>query len=453
MRHLPFLLLATPLLAHGQHVVQLPELPPLVLPAGLQIDSVFLTFDPHDAIGQVMKGLDNRATAAFLMPDTRRALASMLPRSSAGGPSDLHCDLRVNVLRISEPVRGNASLAACAVNFDLIGRTDSGQVLLFEFGSTFESPSGLDPTGKHGRSIRNALEAGLKAFTEARADGRTLPRKISPDGHGHRTLLEGFGYPVLSVGAPTKGLYHTFMDLRDQRPDTSTAFTLKPVRNEPGRSVMVRMKLDNASFPHPIWGFSDGQDVFMDVGGRFVRLEREAGMFSARIPQEELSGAGAVIAAGMMFGIVGGLVTVSVLPTRSGGQQATVRQFDLDLATGALLLARSEHWRPLTTEQVFIHSRFSHADVVTLHLPDRIVQLPKNSYITVALPCRTTPIKIEMSTAEGTPVPMSIPSFDVSMEQVHLIKVDKSGGITSDHVGPKMADGLLRDRHKMTAVE
>ncbi len=449
MRTLLLLIAFLPAWAVGQHVITLPA-QRLQPPAGIRIDSVYLSFDPLDAVGMVMKGLGNRPTAAFLVPDTRRALTTLLPTDAPTGGGTLGCGLRINVLQVSEVILGASEKAACALNFDLITRTDSGTVLLFEFGGTFRIRGGLDATGNHGEGILNALQAGLDAYATARVQGIAVPRVIRDAPTDAPTLQAAMGHAVSITGAPEKGIYRSFMDMRDQRPDTRATFTLKPVKNEPGRSLMVRMKEDDRADTATAWGFSDGRDIFMAVGGRFVRLEREGGQFMCRIAQTELVELGPAIAVGLMFGALGVGVYAVIGSTSAKGP---IRSLDLDLATGSLLPVSKGAWRPLSSKQVLVHSKHSKAPAVQVQVPGRpLVNVPKNGYHVLELPCRLLPARVDLSIGTADPQGRMLTTFDLSTAQVHLLKADKDGGIELDLVNGNMANALLKDLDGMTRV-
>ncbi|HEY0977952.1 MAG TPA: hypothetical protein VGE21_10835 [Flavobacteriales bacterium] len=432
----------------AQHVVHLSEQPPLVVPEGLVIDSLSIRFDPHHAIGTVMKGAWNRSDPAFLGTDAQQELRSLLPHAS-NGTNALHCALRINVLRISDRSGSVSEMAPCALNFDVLAHSDSGIVLLYEYAGTVTTKGGLDATGRHAGSIRNSLQGGIDAFWREWSGGRIEPRVV----HGadaHRGLLGTLGYTALMNGSLPKGVYRTFMDFRDQRPDTTLSFEMKPVRNEMGRSLMVRMKFTEGTPYTDVWGFSDGTALFVDLGDRFVRMARGPQWFTAVIPAQEMLDAGTVVAVGFMFGAIG----AGILMASHSRAQGPLTTFELDMLTGSLVPANVDPWRPIVCEQVFIHSKHTALDtLVEVAIPGlTTVGLPKNSYHVAEVLASTQPMVMQVRVKDGRSVEFPLINDRLADPQVYLIKVDKSGTPSIDHIKGNLADGVLADRDRMREV-
>ena len=421
---------------------------PVQVPAGIHIDSLYITFDGQAAIGMVMKGMNNRREPAFIRPGVQEALRELLVQA----PSDantLHCTIQFTALRASEQSAATSESATCALNFDVLARTDSGPVLLYEHAHTLSVRGGLDATGKHGRAIRNNLELGLQGFAQARAEGRLTPRRITTSSERPAPSLEDLGYNVLMRGDAPRGIYHSFMDMRDQRPDTTIAFEVKPLLERNDRSTQVKLKWPDGEPPHEVWGFSDGRDIHMNVGGRYARLFRDHQQFTARIPTTEASSGALAFGVGYMFGAVG----VGVMVVVAGGSVPSgfgtadrVSTYKLDLMTGSFIPAHADPHEPTRCQQVFIYSKHSALDtIVDLKIEGApAVSMHSNSYHVAAPVARPIPGKAQVSVGAGAALAIPLDLTEVDVAQVYLIKVKKDGTPTLDRVGSNMATDLLQ---------
>jgi hypothetical protein len=442
-----FLVLASMLLvgtlARAQYRVDLSKEEPLAVPDGLHLDSVITSFNDTASIGTVLRGIGNRAVPAFLSVGVSTSLEGMLHNGPASA-GDLHCTMRVNELDISE-VSGNSSEKCfCGLNFELLSKTDSGWARIFDHAAVSEFRGGSDATGKQPLNIRAALAQGLAEYDSAQKAGAL---SWTPLGHVPRAGVSDVderAYAVLTSGVPARGLYRTFKDFRDQHPDTSLLFTLKPISTSDPLLAMVKLKVERGgTIPEYLWGLSDGKHAYINgTGHRFLRLDREGNRFIAHYRPPETADAGAV-AAGIAFGMIGAAVYMAAdhhsNPAKVEVDMLTgrIKPLEVPKASGSTAIAMSDH--------LFIYDRHCATDTtVDLFVYGGLeASLHQDSYHWLRLVPRLDAVPIEVKVGDGVPTGIEISTGRTDVAQVYLIKVDRSGIASIDHVNAQMAEALI----------
>ncbi|MFT3885555.1 MAG: hypothetical protein QM724_09030 [Flavobacteriales bacterium] len=423
--------------ARSQYTIDLAGAGRVDVPPGVHVDSVIACFDSHAAIGTVMKGMTNRSVPAYLGPSVTEAVMAVL-HQPAEAPGDQHVFLRLNVLRISERSMGLSELAPCALNFDVLMRDDSGGVrMLFEQAVTLSS-SGSDVTKKHARNIHAALADGMLRFAEEARLGRLWDCPVPLRDLYKAPLPLRSGFAILSGRPPERGLYRSYMAMRDQRPDTATAFEVKYLSDSDPRLQEAKLKVVGDTLKDDIWGFSDGKDIYMNMGRRFARLTPEQQGFRTWYPGPNTSNT--YVTAGIMFGMIGVLVAKAAEP----GNELV--PFELDLLTGSMQMAGASNAPgSAESEHVFVYSRHCALDTVvemTLFGGEE-ARLIKGSYHNVRLVPRAKLVPLELHIGMWPPIIIELDANTVDDTQVYLIKVNANGGIAVDHLNRQMAQATL----------
>jgi hypothetical protein len=431
--------------ARGQYVVDLANAGTVVAPAGLHVDSVIASFNDSASIGTVLRGPDNDPVPAFLSGGISKGLEGAF-RNAPDTRGALHCTMRVNALDLREISNAVSEDCVCALNFELLSSTDSGWVRLFEYAATSTIKGGLDATKRQPASILNAFAKGFAAFSLGLRSGE-LPswERIAAPRSGVPVQLDR-AYAVLTVGAPARGLYPDFMSFRDQHPDTTVAFTLKPIGKDGIRSLLVKLKTARGrSLPANVWGLSDGRYLYVNMGNRFLQLNRSGNDFKGSYDFEESDSNAGILAAGIAFGLIGAALA-------SASLKHEPVPVHLDMRTGRLLPTPPPiGYGPTseaTSDHLFQYSRDCPMDttVKVLVYGGLETELTKEGYHVLKLVPRPDLVPVEIQVGDGPPTRVDVSTARTGGEPtVYLIKVDGNGLPTVDCLNPDMAATVLQE--------
>lgn len=434
--------------ASAQHLVDFSKVPPVEVPAGLHIDSVIATFSDSASIGIVYRGANNRPEPAFLPGGVATTMEGLL-RNGPATDTTVHCTMRINALAIKEA--GNVRY--CGLNVELLTRMDSGWVRIFSHAGTTKLRGGADATQNRARSIANGFAEVMAKFTEARSQGRlTAQQLIHPPKAGVVDEVQQ-PYPVLLAGAPAQGVYPNFQDFLDQRPDTSCAFSLKPVGVDP-MVPMVKLKNErDCPIPDEPWGVSDGQHVYINVGNRFLWLNRTGNQFVSRYPVNTETVDAGLLFTSMAFGLLGGVVYLAASPPN---KPIPVK---LDLLTGSLKdqVQRDPGMTadPRSSEHLFLYDRHCAMDttVEMLVYGGMEAKLRKNQYHRLKLVPRVEKVPVLVRVGDGKQTLIEISTGKVGGDPlVYLITVGKDGNPAVDQLNDYMTGSILKKLDRFTEV-
>jgi len=270
----------------------------LGLPAGaLAVERVVDGRDGRPAIGVVYRGLGNRPAAVLFRTSLEDELTTVL-QSQQPAPAAHPVVLCVRQLRVSE-VLGNFSEKSLAdLALDMYEHLPDGYHFVQSAGAHISSKA-LDATGSHSGNLAQLLsqcltQLGQADWTNGAARPPLLLAQLAAD---QPTSLSGGGRrgsaPAILREAPRRGLYLSFEQFLTNRPDTSQAFRLDTLRPY-YRSQLAATKWrgvarlspkgagpgHGAPLPKSLWGFSDGQQLFVQHNKQFFPLMRQGGFFT-----------------------------------------------------------------------------------------------------------------------------------------------------------------------------
>lgn len=428
---------------HAQYVVDLAQAGPVEVPAGLHIDSVFAAFNDSASMGTVMKGTPARPAPVLLAGGVASAVQGLL-RNELPTAGTVHAVMRINALHTGEMAIGHGERGACGLNFELLQRMDSGWARIFDHAATAAYLPRKDLAGSMAKGIAAAFTAGFAKYAQAALAGKLSRMPLSGWPQAGISDAAERRYAVHEAHTPARGIYHSFQDFRDQRPDTTFSFTLKPVGNQP-LVPMAKLKVErDVQEPEGIWGLSDGRNAYIQVGDRFLGLRRKEHVFTSFYPGGSQIDP-AAMAVGMAFGLVGALL-YSAANAPSGAPVPV----ELDMLTGALRLmydgSSPAAAEVATSDHLFLYSRHCPMDTTV----DMFVyggleaSLRKENYHRLNLVPRPDAVPVEFNVGAGEPVGIDIRTERIGGEPtVYLIKVDKAGTVKVDRLNTTMAAAVL----------
>lgn len=256
--------------------------------------------DGHPAFGVVYRGLSNKAAAVLFRHSLEDDLTTFVQAQLPARPPDHPVVLCVRQLRVSEELgnfseRSNADLA-----LDVYEHLPDGYHFVQSTGARISS-KGLDVTTGHAGHLAMLLGQCLGQLRTAdwAAAARQPTLTLAQLPADAPVALAGGGRrgpaPAILRQAPRRGLYYHFEQFLANQPDTSLTFTLDTVqvrfRSEWAMAkwlAVARVRplvagTTNGSrriVPAGLWGFCDGQQLFVLHNKHFFPLMRQGPFFT-----------------------------------------------------------------------------------------------------------------------------------------------------------------------------
>jgi hypothetical protein len=315
----------------------------------LAVEQVLDGRDGRSAIGVVYRGVGNRSAAVLFRNGLEADLTSFLRAQLPARPADHPVVLCLRQLRVSETIgrmseRANADLAA-----DVYVRLPDGYHFVQSVGA-HTSDRTLEATHLHATHLAQLLDRCLSQLDQADwAAAATRPARplaqLVADVPPAVAAGGRRGAPLILRQPPRRGIYYRFEQFLANQPDTSRLFRLDTVRLR-FKSPLAQAKWrgvarvrplaagelgGRSTVPKGIWGFSDGQQVYVLHAKHFFPLTRQSNFFTfvgeAPLDQEY---AMAVAQAQMRAGAIG------VASLRMPDHSAEPMAYALDMRTGEL---------------------------------------------------------------------------------------------------------------------
>lgn len=303
------------------------------LPKSFYIDKVFDSRLVKQSVGEVQLGiLNSKASAVFNTPleqELQQFISFHHPKQENQKP----VILRINKLWISENTTLNSETGSTELLVDFIYQQDSIFYKVYS-ASNITTYQGLDVTKKHEQKIAQALmecmsKFAVQDFEKLLASAEVLaPEQVNAT-YSKETVVQN--YPILQATNFTKGIYQTLDEFRNNAPSFTTGYELKEqVR---GRLMPVATTEDGKKKNiKAAWGFTDGNNLFINYGGVYYPLSFADNQFTFIGPPIPGQGTGAIVAGGVVGGMIGGAIAGGIVAAT-----AKPAEYSLDLVTGAIL--------------------------------------------------------------------------------------------------------------------
>ncbi|MCC2546895.1 hypothetical protein LJY25_10605 [Hymenobacter sp. BT175] len=246
-------------------------------------------------IGLTHRGLKNRPAAVLFRNGLEAELTSFLHRELPARPTDTALVLCLRQLRISEDVSRPRQEARAELAVDAYLHLPDGYHLVRSAAAHTIRPT-FEATGRHAGHLAQLFRQCLEQIS---ASPLTPAPGVVPCTLAQLTGAEpapGNRFPALPAicrEAPRRGVYHSFEQFLANRPDTLLTLrmdTLRLARKRPGRRrwagvarfqpVLTDAQGRRPRLPEQLWGFSDGQQLFIQHKGAFFPLVRQGRFFT-----------------------------------------------------------------------------------------------------------------------------------------------------------------------------
>lgn len=341
-------------------------------------------------IGMVQRGMGNRRAPAFLKEGLKTEFGYLFPNGFASSSADKDLVLKVNRLQIYEITSTNREVAIVELSLTFLEKEGDVLTEVHETGITLER-GGLEVTSKHDGNIASAVEKCLLDLLDRRQRGLTYRHPAGTP----RTC------PIVQDAAPRPGIIRTFSDFRENTAREEAAHPFSLNIKESRQNSIVRAKPDwqKTAPDGDIWGLSDGQHVYVNMGAGFFRLVKENGEFLLFGPSPK-DNTGAVFLGAVLGGVVGGLIAGAMSGDYTS-KELTI--YKIDLGTGAVMPLEEPVYRRIESRLALFASEFnpkeSRLSVSVDGQP--IGEFAPSTYHRLRLPPPEKAIEICISTADG----------------------------------------------------
>ncbi|GAA4371276.1 hypothetical protein GCM10023185_46590 [Hymenobacter saemangeumensis] len=249
-------------------------------------------------LGVAFIGMNNKAAAIKFRYGLEPALTSFVQSQLRARPTDKPVVLCLRELQVRETrdlMRGTGEAELVA---DVYLRLPDGYHFVQQVGAVAEPYRGLDVTDYHAVQLAEVLRLCLEQLgradweAAARQPARTLaelPAELPRAEVGSRNRL----VPEILNTAPRKGIFYTFEQFLANRPETLAGLRLDTVsrwfssRLAKEKWYMVArvrpMHLSGGKevpLGNSVWGFSDGQSLYVQHNKHFYPLVRQGSFFT-----------------------------------------------------------------------------------------------------------------------------------------------------------------------------
>lgn len=404
------LLSALNVCGQDRHFVDLSaQLPANPLRAG-RITEVFDARPDRTSIGRVRVGLNNETRSADIKDGLRPALLRLLQTPSAAPAPAVSFALRVHRLSIGETATATTEISSAEVVVDFLRLRPDGQYdLLWRAAEATES-RGMEVTGKHPANIAAVLRACLQQFEAAGPTSLPTAAVLTAEqATAPLARLEPLTpYPLLTEATRRPGVYYSLEEFRRNAPGSEQKVV---VLSKTPRTSGEWAGTDDVELYHvtpagvrtpvrDVWGYSDGQDLYILYKRRFylLRPTAEGFAFDAR------SGADAETVS--TAAVLGGLAGAGIAAVATSGQRQEHR---LNLMTGSVTPV------PLKTTntafedadapegQVIVFRRKGSAAVVDVYAGKTVVGglTPETGSVTIPWTDRRNALRLCVRTGSG----------------------------------------------------
>lgn len=407
---------------------------------GVSRQTVYIGCDPQHPLGVVSDPISERYTHIVAdRPLNELFVALLNGDQGTDHPDTASLFLKVNRVRLD--VVGRRPY--CLLHAEVISRVGTDPVRIFEravaVGGRTEEYTRKEGFGG---ALRYALQEYLEAYAKAVAEGRLTSVPVTEQALSQPMDLGPDLAPILHEPVLRKGLYPTFLHMRNNRPDTTFTIDERDFSRSRMSDKVLRYK-DPSPVHATAWGFCDGEATYMRVGRDLIRLDRTAKGFVGVIPQyQSVNYVPLVVGGGLLGALIGAAVGVGISSSMSG-MVVGYAPYELDLTSGDFIPLNS-HGANTYGSLVFYFDPYSKGtDTITVAMGrDQPVKLTKGQW-TMFLPTPSaTPVPVLISAKDAT-VQVAIDTNN-DLAKTYLLGISGKGELKADRLNVNMEDKIFR---------
>ncbi len=311
----------------------------------------------------------------------------------------------------------------------------------------------MEVIGTHSVNIADAISHCFDDFAQQIGKGEINPKQISEAELYLNPLSDPGQFAIFRQQQIPKGLFKSFYDLRDCRPDTVTAFTIKYLvdKKYPER-VRAEISVPSQNYKSEYFGFSDGKNLFVWAGKGYAVTVRQQNTLSLYLDKKDIdkgASGNAVVLGGIMGGAVGGLLGAIAISAVYKGAKFPNNSGDIGksivyLGSGGILPAVLPEELKLESRTVIFHSKASaiNSALKVVYETDTLCTLLPGQYLKLSLPSSFKDLDLILTCKEGVVHSQSIHP-EVYNTILFLCKSRKNGAISLTEPTDQLYDDIL----------
>jgi hypothetical protein len=227
---------------------------------------------------------------------------------------------------------------------------------LFDAGTCIRK-GGIDVTHTHAENIVEAMVVCFDDLSKAILAHRVDNVEVSEKELSFNPLKDPGAYAIFHVDKVPKGIFRTFYDFRDCKPDTSIPFEVQLKAKKDSAKSKVTISYPDSYGPDTFWGLSDGNSVYIRIANHYYKLYRDQHAFISLVAKNDLTkdGAPGYAVVGILGGLVGTLIFAAVVSATNNGLSNPSKDgnFRVDFCHGALTPASHPELNELYSKTIF----------------------------------------------------------------------------------------------------
>jgi hypothetical protein len=256
-------------------------------------------------------------------------------------------------------------------------------------------------------------------------------------------------YKIFETQKYPLGIFWTFEDFLDFRPDTTTTFKYHVQYNNDKSSLIAQMGLVNSNKEiADLWGFSDGENIYARLQNNFYRIEKNGKNFiltySNAVSRDHM------FAATFFFGIIGGFVTYELESTR--GPLTGSGNYYLDFLSSQFKSKYDLSNCKAEAYNIFYYSDLSNKNgpVTIIYNDSALCKLSPSEYYLLKTQSNVKQfeIKLKQDTSVSTmlinPILFNFDVYTFKLNKDKEIAISKSYGDIKSSVIDKINKGLIK---------
>ncbi|UOQ74571.1 hypothetical protein [Hymenobacter cellulosilyticus] len=374
----------------------------------------------HQTIGWVQRGMNNIRVPANLAGGVKDGLSGWLQVQLPPRPGSRAVLLRVHDLRIGEVTKVTSEKASALVDVDFVYQQPDGSYRVLQRYIEEEESRGVETTGRHDDNIVACLQ---RACTQLNALDWAARLALSPALTQEQVYYRGgrkpapATYAILTAPTPAMGIYGTFLEFRNNKLEPVADLTVEAT-NIPGEVKAFQGRGDARKALDEVWGFSDGQQVYIRRKRHFYALKRSGDDFT--FTEQALDDPGAVSTAGALGGLAGAAIAAVAV-------RGDLQEYTLDMTTGRVAdFDYMEQLAKRDTATVVVYRRPGGPAKPLAVLLDgqELKQLPANDFVLIPWTSKTREISLCLDGADA-PCYAFIPTFGATTYVELKARTDK----------------------------
>jgi len=417
------------------------------------IEDLFLSQREDSCLGYINPLGPNSYMPIFFEKNIRTELKEFLQYSMPRQVDLLPLLVRVNRIYMYETTKGVREYTCIDLSLSFIFPRENG------LNDDFTSSVTLSVYQKNFPAsfsviVVNALDQCFCQYRDRMKMGLVVPKIITLGQLKGNPIYSSDYFRCFSRKNPRKGIYHTYFDFRDNVPDTSLDFKVlyKYDTDHPALS-RAYLKFAKDSEPGKIWGFCEGDSVYLNWGRFFSLLSKEGDLFIASCRSTEYNRD--IAPAAIFGGILGGLIGASLfggIATLSFNHNE-VGKFKMDLFDGKFFPFDAPDYTMISSNLVLFLSKVSDPEAtLSVYLDGNLqCEMKPGTYFNLFLSCRYSTVNIKFVSSTGSEKSEQIP-LELFKTEAYLVRIKRNHSIETAHRFDQVKTVLLRNRTKENTI-